>query len=205
MPLIDLHLHSYYSDGEDGPNKLLRLAIEKKISIFSITDHNFIVPKDEKFFKEAELNGIKFVQGIEISSFDDKTKSSFHILGYSKNFDTYKMNAELKKTVAGYNDRAKKIIQKLNKKYPGLNLNFYDLKKKNPEIYVSRNTIAIELKRFLKSDATIKELSKEVFVEEKSGWMLSPEEAIHLIVRLGGTPVLAHSGRLFSKDKKKFG
>lgn len=204
MPLIDLHLHSYYSDGEDGPNKLLRLAIEKKISIFSITDHNFIVPKDEKFFKKAGLNGITFVQGIEISSFDDKTKSSFHILGYSKNFDTHEMNVALKKTVEGYNNRAKKIIQKLNKKYPSLNLNFHDLKKKNPEIYVSRNTIATELKRFLKSDATVKELSKELFVEEKSNWMLSPKEAIHLIVRLGGIPVLAHPSRLFSKDKKKF-
>ncbi|MDP4031341.1 MAG: PHP domain-containing protein, partial [Pseudorhodobacter sp.] len=130
MPLIDLHLHSHYSDGEDDPHTLLRLAIEKKISIFSITDHNFIVPKDEKFSKKVALNGIKFVQGVEISSFDDKTKSSFHILGYSKNFDTYKMNYILKKTVAGYNNRAKKIIKKLNKKYLGLNLNFHDLKKK---------------------------------------------------------------------------
>lgn len=202
MPLIDLHLHSYYSDGEDDPYKLLCLAIEKKISIFSITDHNFIIPKDAKFFKKAELNGIKFIQGVEISSFDDKSKLSFHILGYSKNFDTHEMNTVLKKTVEGYNNRAKKIIQKLNKKYSSLNLNFQDLKKKNPEIYVSRNTIAIELKRFLKSDATIKELSKEVFVEEKSNWMLSPKEAIHLIVRLGGIPVLAHPGRLFLKDKK---
>ncbi len=204
MPLIDLHLHSFYSDGEDGPDELLRLAIKRKLSVFSVTDHNFIMSKNHRFSKKIEQSGIKFIQGIEISSFDDETKSSFHILGYSKNFDTHEINTCLKKTVEGYNNRAKKIIKKLNKKYPGLDLNFDDLKKKNPEIYVSRNTIAIELKRFLKSDATVKELSKEAFVDEKSNWMLSPKETIHLIIRLNGIPVLAHSGRLFSKDKKVF-
>jgi predicted metal-dependent phosphoesterase TrpH len=204
MPLIDLHLHSNYSDGQDNLDKLFRLVTKTKIAVFSVTDHNYIHKLSENLLHKIKKGGVKFIQGVEVSSFDNKTGTSFHILGYSEEFDTHRLNVGLDKTMKGYNDRAKKIIKKLNNKYRGLNLDYFDLKKRNPEVYISRNTIAVELKKFLKSKATIKELSREAFVEEESDWMLSPLEAINLITDSCGIAVLAHPGRLFSKDQKKF-
>ena len=39
---IDLHTHSYFSDGEYSPRKIIIEALDKNVSIISITDHNFI-------------------------------------------------------------------------------------------------------------------------------------------------------------------
>ncbi len=38
--MIDLHIHSKYSDGTDEVIDILKLAEEKKLEYISITDHN---------------------------------------------------------------------------------------------------------------------------------------------------------------------
>lgn len=36
---LDLHTHSYFSDGELSPEEVINEAWGKKVSVFSITDH----------------------------------------------------------------------------------------------------------------------------------------------------------------------
>jgi DNA polymerase III alpha subunit (gram-positive type) len=64
----DLHLHSNYSDGEKDPLDLIQIAKLAKLKIFSITDHNAISNRVEEVKNESEKQGIKFIEGIEISS-----------------------------------------------------------------------------------------------------------------------------------------
>lgn len=92
------------------------------------------------------------MQGIELSCVDRETGESLHILGYSLNFDIELLNNFSKVIVDGYNERAKKIIKKLNKQYKNFNLDIEKLRKIKKEVYISRNTIAEELMKFLGSD-----------------------------------------------------
>ncbi len=197
MKKIDLHIHSYYSDGETSPSNIINIAHKEDIKLLSLTDHNFIF-KNKKIKNYTFEKGIIFVEGLEISSLDRKTKSSLHILGYSNNFDI-SINDDLKETVNGYNQRAKKIINKLNKEFSGINLDFDFLKNKNKEIYVSRNTLIIELLKFLKNKIEFKEAKKYAFIKENNDWMLEPKKAIEIIKNRGGIAVLAHSGNLIKK------
>ncbi len=197
MKKIDLHIHSYYSDGEASPKEIINIAQRENIKLLSLTDHNFIF-KDEEIKKYALEKGMVFVEGLEISSLDRKINSSLHILGYSNNFDAG-INDDLRETVDGYNSRAKGIINKLNKEFPGINLDFDFLKSKNKEIYVSRNTLIMELLKFLKDKMSFKEAKKRAFVEENDDWMLRPERAVEIIKNRGGVAVLAHSGNLLEK------
>ena len=200
MKKIDLHNHSNYSDGESSFQELLDLAIEKKISFFSITDHNYISPEQDKFRALAEKKGIFFIQGIEVSCIDKETGQSLHILGYSNSFKIEKINEALDHIIQGYNNRAKKIIGKLNKKY-GADFNFEKIKNETLAVYVSRNHLIKKLSEFLGNKLSQKELLQEVFIEEGNSWMPDSFEAIKIIHKYGGIAVLAHPGNIIKKDR----
>lgn len=67
--VIDLHTHTIYSDGELTPDELIREAIDKKIGILSITDHNTIdgiksVNKNNKLIKKTGIMVLNYLQSL---------------------------------------------------------------------------------------------------------------------------------------------
>jgi predicted metal-dependent phosphoesterase TrpH len=170
---IDLHIHSYFSDGENSPEQILERIKEKDISLFSITDHNFLTQETAALASSTSLFGIEYIQGIEISCIDKITGISLHILGYSLDFDVKYLNKKTKETRDGYNRRAKKIIDHLNERHPGIDLDFNEMRLNSKEVCVSRNTLAVRLQNFLNNPKmSHNELLKEVFVPEDNSWML---------------------------------
>lgn len=198
MKKVDLHIHSYYSDGSDSLDSILEKIEEEKIELFSITDHNFIAPELENLAKKAKNKNIQFLYGVEISCVDRKTNQSIHMLGYSKDFNIKIINKKLKPIIEGYNKRAKKIIKKLNKKF-NLNLDFEKIISTNKNVFVSRNILAKMLIKKTGNKLTMKEALKESFVEEDNSWMPDIKDVISLIKNNGGKAFLAHPGNLINK------
>lgn len=195
--LIDLHTHSHFSDGEHSPKDMITEATNKGLSVFSITDHNFL--PETTFLKDfSKKNNIKFIEGIEISTLlkSSNLTLSLHVLGYGKKLDAGFLNKNLSETVHNYNQRAHSIVNKLNKEFPTLKLDFESLKAHSQEIYISRNTLARLLVEHLKNVISIRDALKQyVFVKEDDSWMITPEKSFQLIIDAGGVPILAHSGR----------
>ncbi|MDD4685929.1 MAG: PHP domain-containing protein [Clostridia bacterium] len=84
--MIDLHIHTKFSDGTDTVENLLEKIIKNKIKIFSITDHDTIDGCSyllENLKSELTKNNINFITGIEIST--NLNNNPIHILAY--NFD----------------------------------------------------------------------------------------------------------------------
>lgn len=199
MKAIDLHTHSYYSDGGDSPRALLVTAFKEGFNVFSIADHNYISSDQKNLQRLSEKQGMLFIQGIELSCIDRETKESLHILGYSKCFNIEKINEKLLTIIEGYNNRAKKIIEKLNRKYDA-RFDFDKIKNEIRSVCVSRNHIAQKLSGFLDNRFAPKELLSEVFVEENNSWMLDPKKAIEIIAESNGIAILAHPGNLVYKN-----
>lgn len=90
--MIDLHIHTTYSDGTDNLKKLLINAEKTKLEVISITDHNTC----ESYKKMEKLNINKFYQGNIIvgceftTSFDNRL---IEVLGYG--FDYQKVQNHL--------------------------------------------------------------------------------------------------------------
>lgn len=78
--MIDLHMHSRYSDdGEFSPSELAEKCSEAGIKIMSVTDHNCIKANAEAE-EAARTRNICYIPGIEIDcTFRDV---NFHMLGY---------------------------------------------------------------------------------------------------------------------------
>lgn len=78
--MIDLHMHSRYSDdGEFAPAELAQQCRQKGVAVMSITDHNCARANLEGR-AAAKACGIRYIDGIEI---DCVYKGlNFHVLGY---------------------------------------------------------------------------------------------------------------------------
>src|SRR5437016_1974761 len=67
MPAIDLHTHTYYSDGTLGPVELLQLSKERGLDVVALTDHDTTSGLPEARVA-ADAAGIELVPGVEFST-----------------------------------------------------------------------------------------------------------------------------------------
>ena len=82
--MIDLHMHSRYSDdGEYTPAELVEQCARAGVHMMSVTDHN-CAKANEEAQKAAEKNGIRCLPGIEIDCTCGDI--NFHVLGYGIDF-----------------------------------------------------------------------------------------------------------------------
>ena len=107
---VDLHNHSYYSDGVLSPREVVRLASSAGCDLFSLTDHdttNGLV--DAKL--EADKLGLNLVNGVEISAF--WRNSAIHIVGLGIDIDNDMLQTGLAFNQAIRKERAEKIALSL--------------------------------------------------------------------------------------------
>ena len=63
--MIDLHLHSRFSDGLDTPSQLIDKALDLKLKAIALTDHDTIEGNKE-FLSYGEDKDIIVIPGMEI-------------------------------------------------------------------------------------------------------------------------------------------
>ena len=108
--MVDLHMHSLYSDGTFSVSELVKRSGEKGIKILSLTDHDTVEGLAEAA-KECIENNIKFINGIEIST--EYKGKEVHILGYfidEKDKSLIDFSNEMKQARINRNEKAIKIL-----------------------------------------------------------------------------------------------
>lgn len=214
---IDLHIHTYYSDGGLSPSKIVKMAAEKNLSAIAITDHNTIAGV-YKAQKEAKKRGIIVLSGIELDT--NFQGYDFHILGYGMDIKNKKFLKALKKIRKERLQRELKMAKKMKK------LGFsIDLKKLKDLSLISVMAKYHIVKLLMKNSENRKKVYQEVglypslsqiinfymirgkkaYVEKK---ILAIEEIFDLIKKAGGVCILAHPGLIhpdwkigFSSDR----
>ena len=90
--MIDLHMHTKYSDGTDSVKKILNNTNKAKLETISITDHNTCNAYQEmEEFNISEFYNGNIIVGCEFTtSFDNRL---IEVLGYG--FDYIKVNEYL--------------------------------------------------------------------------------------------------------------
>ena len=83
--MVDMHIHSIYSDGDKTIREILKMCEEKKLEYISITDHNTCRQYNDKTLLNNDIFNGKIIKGVELYAvFQDK---SFEILGYNVDVD----------------------------------------------------------------------------------------------------------------------
>lgn len=85
---VNFHTHSNKSDGKLSPSELINKLAKCNIEVLALTDHDSVKGIEEAKAK-ADLHGIKFITGIELSTkihgleldFLDENRHTIHLLG----------------------------------------------------------------------------------------------------------------------------
>jgi len=110
---IDLHCHSYESDGELSPASLVERAAGNGVQVLALTDHDTVSGIAEATSKANEL-GVRLINGIELSCV--WRKFTIHILGLNFSMDNEVMSLVQKQQMDARLSRAELIAEKLIKK-----------------------------------------------------------------------------------------
>jgi 3',5'-nucleoside bisphosphate phosphatase len=78
---VDLHVHSTASDGTLSPGELVALALDRRITILSITDHDTVDGIPEAVEAARELD-VELIPGVELSVDLEHEGFTAHLLGY---------------------------------------------------------------------------------------------------------------------------
>ena len=192
---IDLHIHSNASDGSLTPHEILSLALRLKLGAIAITDHDTVAGSKEAL-DSGIPSSIQFLTGIEISAnppFQFACAGSFHILGYAIDLDHPELNQSLRTLQEARKHRNPKIIASLNRL--GVAITLAEVQHLTGKGQIGRPHIAqLMLKRGYAAsinDAFDRYLGKgkPCYVDK---FRMDSAEAIRLIARAGGIPVLAH-------------
>ncbi len=191
MSRVDLHVHTTASDGKFTPAEIVCKAREAGLLYIGICDHDSIdgVAKAQ----EAVLKnpGLTVIEGVEINT--DVPAGELHILGYYYDPDNLELIQTLERLRNCRIERAQKMINKLRKM--GLKIDFLRVEELAGEGAIGRPHIAQAMleKGYINSfrEAFTKYITRggPAYVERDK---ITPIEAIQLILRAGGIPVLAH-------------
>lgn len=198
---LDLHLHTNFSDGEKSVEELVSFISKKGVEIFSITDHDSI-----NSFELAKITADKYqrilIPGVEISTFYDG--GEVHILDYFFDPKSEPLLLFLKERFSKRIERVKEMISKLQKM--GFNITYEDVVSTSPGPYVGRPNIAKALLKKGYISKTTDAFSADLIGNDGKAYVppddCSPFQAIELILKTGGIPVLAHPGIYVSNGKR---
>ncbi len=189
MILIDMHVHSRFSDGIYSPARLAAAARKRGLALLALTDHD--TTSGLPLFMEAcAKEGVRGLCGIELSA---SAPYTLHILGYRITPGAENLEKRLAGVRRSRDIRNAAIFEKLNRL--GIRVRIEEAETLSGGEVLARPHIAQLLVNkgfaFSVGDAFAKFLNRgaPAYVPRER---LSAEECISLIHEAGGLAVLAH-------------
>ena len=191
---IDLHSHTYYSDGHLSPKELIDRAHNMQVNVLAITDHDTVHGIQEAMDYQAEQKrAMQILSGVEIST--SWHNFDIHILGLNVDHTDARFLARLEQQSQERDRRAQQMSDKLAK--VGIENVFADAKLLAGVGQITRAHFARVLvqRQVVKDFETVfkKYLGKGKKAHVKPQW-IEIAEAITWIQDAGGKAVLAHPG-----------
>lgn len=190
--LIDLHMHSTYSDGQLPPAELVNMAVEKGLAAIALADHDCLDGVGE-YVEAANKAGLESIAGVELSCI--YRGRDLHILGYGVDTGDETFQHMLTLFRDTRENRGLKIIEKLA--VHGVHIEAETILKKAGDGALGRPHIAGALVEggYVKdfNEAFEKYIGEDcpAYVDK---FKMSPDETIRYINGAGGLAFVAHPG-----------
>ena len=188
--MIDLHIHSIYSDGSDTPEALVKIGAQVGLTAMALTDHDNLRGAGE-FLQACRSRKITGLTGVELSA--EVPSGTLHILGYGVDPANTELLKSLARVLEGRVGRNQQILQRLNAL--GIPLTWDEVARLAGDDVVGRPHFARALQQrgFV---ADMKEAFEKYLSKGKPAYVnrfrFLPAEGIRLIRAAGGIPVIAH-------------
>lgn len=219
--MVDLHVHSTFSDGTFTPSQLVDYAMEKGLTAFALTDHDTTDGLPEALAYAKKLRDSRdadtadavsasmdkaqtrdpqsekrpavpeIIPGIELST--DENGSEVHVVGLFIDYENREFAEYLNEFLKSRDDRNRKMCGKLREQ--GFDVTYEAMLKRFPDSVLTR----AHFSRFLLEHGYVKSI-KEAFDRYLGDRCpcyvprekITPVRAVELIRKAQGIPILAH-------------
>ena len=187
---VDLHVHSDHSDGTYSVKELVAYAKEKGLKAIALTDHDTVSGVEEAV-TEGRKKGVMVIPGIEISA--GYNNGELHILGLNIDYKSEVFSDFIIECRNSREQRNRRVAEKLCEL--GMKVSYDELIEKYPSATVTRAHFA----RYLHENGYVsskKEAFDRFLGDGKTAYIprerITPKQAIDMIKKAKGHPVLAH-------------
>lgn len=195
MKYIDLHVHSNASDGSLSPSEVVDRAVKQSLAAFALTDHDTLhgISEAKARAEWHTKNGtpIELIPGVEISA--GYKNRDIHILGLMVDEYNDVLNLSLEKARENRETRNERMLERFASL--GIILTMDELRADAPDTVITRAHFAnVLMKKGIvatNTEAFDKYLNHNAPCYVPRAYM-TPEQAIALIRKANGIPVLAH-------------
>lgn len=189
---VDLHIHTTASDGAYTPSQVVEEAKRLGFIAIGITDHDTMDGVEEAIAL-GEKVGLEVIPGIELNT--DYHDREVHILGYYPDHHSQEFQGILEELRDARTNRIKQMVANLNQL--GYKISYERVQEIAGEGSIGRPHLA---KAILEAGYAKEwsEVFERLIGSECPAYVprtkLTPREAVELILKVGGVPVLAHPG-----------
>ena len=191
MSGVDLHIHSTASDGRLSPAEVIGKSVERGLTIISLADHDTVDGIIPALAATKAFPRLKVIPCVEIST--DVPNGEAHVLGYFIDYTDPEFAARLERMRHSRRERAQGMIAKL--RALGIHIEWQRVQEIAGSSSMGRPHIAQAMleKGYIASikEAFTKYISRDgpAYVDREK---MTPVEAVELILKANGLPVLAH-------------
>jgi hypothetical protein len=193
--IVDFHSHTYESDGTLSPQDLANFMDERRVEVFSISDHDTL----SAYGAFEARSGARVVTGIEINT--TYRDNEVHVLGYGVRLDSPELNALIAANITARRARIDRIVAQLQRAGYGITADDVLREAGNAKALGRPHVGKALIRKGLASD--IEWAFRNLLRSGKPGYVpsthVTPQQAMEAIHAAGGLAVLAHPGRL--KDR----
>ena len=191
MSKVDLHIHSTASDGRYSPQEIVRKAAGLGLEVVALADHDSVDGIAPALEEARKLNRLQFIPAVEVST--DVPSGEVHILGYFVDYTSEELAAALERFRYSREGRAQGMVAKLAEL--GVHISWERVREIAGDGAIGRPHIA---QAMLEKGhiGSIKEAFDRYIARDGPAYVerdkMTPEEAVRLILRNRGLPVMAH-------------
>ena len=188
---VDLHIHSSVSDGRLSPEEVVEQSVRHGLTIIALADHDAVDGIAPALAVAETFPSLRVIPGVELST--DVPQGEVHVLGYFIDYTDRELVAKLGRMRNSRRERAQGMIAKL--RGLGVNIEWGRVQEIAGSGSVGRPHLAQAMleKGYIASfkEAFTNYIGRDgpAYVERRK---LTPVEAVELILRVNGLPVLAH-------------
>jgi predicted metal-dependent phosphoesterase TrpH len=188
---VDLHIHSTASDGRYSPQEIVRKAAGLGLEVIALADHDSVDGIAPALEEARKLNRLQFIPAVEVST--DVPSGEVHILGYFIDYTSEELAAALERFRYSREGRAQGMVAKLAEL--GIQISWERVREIAGVGTIGRPHIA---QAMLEKGhiGSIKEAFDKYIARDGPAYVerdkMTPEEAVRLILRNRGLPVMAH-------------
>jgi predicted metal-dependent phosphoesterase TrpH len=188
---IDLHIHSTVSDGRYSPEEIVRKAAALGLTFIALADHDSTDGIASAQAAALDFPELTVIPGVEINT--DVPDGEAHVLGYFIDYEDGELQATLARLRNSRYGRAQKMLAKLADL--GIHIEWQRVQELAGSGSIGRPHLAQAMleKGYIASfsEAFTRYIGRDgpAYVERTK---ITPAEAVALILKCQGLPVLAH-------------